>query len=173
MGRLLPTTGMIPPFVGVIYAPKRENASVSNPFWQNLSDNLAVKSEGISEWVRSLYGKDKRFKSARHLSLEAGLNDNTAKKVEDKGGGKPETLLALAVAAGRPIEEPLALMGLLPPNADRTDPQAVRASRAIQAAPEGLREWLADTVVGLAERARSPEGEAVARAGLREADRRQ
>lgn len=71
-----------------------------------------TKSE-LTAWVQDLYGRDKRFKSARHLSIAAGLNENTVRKVEVNGGAKPETLRAIAVAAGRPADEPLRILGLI------------------------------------------------------------
>lgn len=153
-------------------------STVLPPLGQNLSENSPVAEEELKAWVRSLYGPDKRFKSARTLSLASyvngkQLNENTAGKVEGRGRARPETLKALARAAGRPEEEPLRILGTIPYSPDAIDPHAQRASQAIQAAPEGMREFLADTVEWLIARGQSPDGEAVLRAGLQGVNHRQ
>ena len=60
----------------------------------------------LAEWAQTQYGKGQRFKSARSLSLRAGLNQNAVTYIVERGQAGPETLVKLARTVG---ENPLRL----------------------------------------------------------------
>ena len=53
----------------------------------------------LARWLSQQFGPNQRFKSARHLSLAAGLSQNI-----ERGGAGPETLIKLAELLEVPVE---------------------------------------------------------------------
>ena len=59
----------------------------------------------LVDWLRSLYGPDRAYKTARRLSLAAGRNQNAVATVEERGHATAEVIADLARAAGvSPLE---------------------------------------------------------------------
>ena len=59
----------------------------------------------LVDWLHSLYGPDRTYKTARRLSLAARRNQNAVATIEERGHGTAEVLADLARAAGvSPLE---------------------------------------------------------------------
>lgn len=67
----------------------------------------------LAEWLGRQFGPDRRYKSARHLSLRAGLSPNTVSRIIERGRGDPETLIQLAGTLGVPATRLFILAGWL------------------------------------------------------------
>lgn len=67
-------------------------------------------------WLRGQYGPDKKFKSARRLSLEAGRSPNTVGVIEEVGHATAEVLIDLAGVIGVSPAEVFRIAGWLPEN---------------------------------------------------------
>ncbi len=58
----------------------------------------------LARWLSQQFGPNQRFKSARHLSLAAGLSQNMVNLIIERGGASPETLIKLAKLLDVPVE---------------------------------------------------------------------
>jgi transcriptional regulator with XRE-family HTH domain len=67
----------------------------------------------LARWLRQQFGPNQRFKSARHLSLAAGLSQNMVNLIMERGGAGPETLMKLADLLGVPVERLFVKVGWL------------------------------------------------------------
>ena len=74
----------------------------------------------LVEWLRSQYGPNKRYKSARSLSLAAGRNPNTVIVIEERGHATAAVLIDLAEATGVRVLDLFILTGWVA--SDETEP---------------------------------------------------
>ena len=99
----------------------------------------------VKQWIDSLIGNGRAFRSARQLSLSAGLNQNTVGNVLDTGRGDPETLGRIADAVGRGRVEVFMMAGWLSPEdlTPEMEEEHGRVLRLFLSLPEDAREeWL-------------------------------
>ena len=83
--------------------------------------NSAVMPQNeLATWLREQYGPDKRFKSARQLSLAVseGTNAGLIFDIESRGRAKPETLQKLAEVLGVSVQTVYKMAGWLPEDED-------------------------------------------------------
>lgn len=69
----------------------------------------------IRDWIGSLIGPGKSFRSPRQLSVASGLSHNTVSNIWQTGRGDPESLGKIADTVGRPRVEVFYLAGWLGP----------------------------------------------------------
>ena len=69
----------------------------------------------IRNWIGSLIGPGKRFRSPRQLSVAAGLSQNTVSNIWQTGRGDPESLGKIADTVGQPRFEVFYMAGWLSP----------------------------------------------------------
>jgi hypothetical protein len=67
----------------------------------------------LARWLKQQFGPDRRFKSARHLAVAAGLSQGIVNIILERGHARPETLLKLADALEVPSERLFAIAGWL------------------------------------------------------------
>lgn len=70
----------------------------------------------IRDWIGSLIGPGKKFRSPRQLSVAAGLSQNTVSNIWQTGRGDPESLGKIADTVGRPRIEASFMAGWLRPS---------------------------------------------------------
>ena len=69
--------------------------------------------EEIKEWIGSLIGPGKNYRSPRQLSVACGLSQNTVSNILQAGSGDPDTLGKIADTVGRPRKEVFYMAGWL------------------------------------------------------------
>ncbi len=106
---------------------------------------LCVPYTRLFAWLSQQFGPDRRFKSARQLSLAAGFSQNVTGATIERGSAKPETLVqivralevspvSLFVIAGWLTEEDVT------PGASEAEAKALSLARRL---PRGFfEEWL-------------------------------
>ena len=67
----------------------------------------------IRDWIGSLIGPGKSFRSPRQLSVASGLSHNTVSNILQTGRGDPESLGKIADTVGRPRVEVFYMAGWL------------------------------------------------------------
>ena len=69
----------------------------------------------IRDWIGSLIGPGKRFRSPRQLSVASGLSQNTVSNILLTGRGDPESLGKIADTVGQSRAEVFFMAGWLKP----------------------------------------------------------
>ena len=114
----------------------------------------------LARWIEDQIGPGKSFRSLRDFALEAGFNENTVAKIQERGRARPETLVRLAKAARRPYVEVPGLDGFVEPTAIPSwlrAPEAEEAARVVDEAAPEIRVVLLEGLKGIARSLQQPE----------------
>jgi len=92
------------------------------------------------EWISLQYGTGNKYRSARELSLVAGLNPNSVNSIISRGRAEPETLMRLADATNTSIIYLFTLAGWLPREENMLTPLEEKVISLYWKLPEYKRE---------------------------------
>jgi transcriptional regulator with XRE-family HTH domain len=114
----------------------------------------------LARWLRQQFGPNQRFKSARHLSLAAGLSQNMVNLIIERGGAGPETLIKLAELLEVPVERLFVKAGWLKDESLDTgstwelSEDEVELLQGYRELPQEGRAWLIGSLRGMQQFAR-------------------